>query len=176
MALTLLRHTTPDVVPGTCYGRTDLDVADSFPEEAKAVLSKLPKVDRIVSSPLQRCRRLADYVGQSLGLSVEVEPRLTEMDFGSWEGTLWSDIPRDGLDAWAADFLHAKPHGGESVAELSERVRATLSDWFDPSQRTLLVVHSGVVKAALAEGGTSEDYNTTIDFGRTVDLDSLKDR
>ncbi|MGB3457594.1 MAG: alpha-ribazole phosphatase [Litorimonas sp.] len=170
MALTLLRHTTPDVAPGTCYGRTDLALADSFPAEAEAVLAALPGVDRIVSSPLRRCRRLAEHIADARALSVGIDPRLVEMDFGAWEGLAWSDIPRDELDAWAADFLHARPHGGESVAELRARVRDALDYWTRPAGRTLLVTHAGVVKAALARGERSEDYGASLDFGGMVHL------
>ena len=29
-----VRHTTPDVIPGTCYGQTDVPLKASFEEEA----------------------------------------------------------------------------------------------------------------------------------------------
>ena len=35
MGLMLVRHTRPDVAPGVCYGRTDLDVAASFSAECE---------------------------------------------------------------------------------------------------------------------------------------------
>ncbi|HBF90413.1 MAG TPA: phosphoglycerate mutase, partial [Hyphomonas atlantica] len=49
-------------------------------------------------------------------------------DFGRWEMQPWGDLPRHELDAWANDFLDARPHGGESVAELTARTRAAISD------------------------------------------------
>ncbi|MEM7768809.1 MAG: alpha-ribazole phosphatase family protein, partial [Pseudomonadota bacterium] len=139
MALILVRHTTPAVALGICYGQTDLDVRESFPEEAQAVSDALPKFDRIVTSPLQRCRKLADAMAKASGFPVEQDPRLIEMDFGSWEGTPWSDIPRAELDAWAADFLNARPHGGESVAVLRARTMEALSDWRDRGSEPLIV-------------------------------------
>jgi len=33
MEIYLIRHTTPDVAKGICYGQTDLDVANTFEEE-----------------------------------------------------------------------------------------------------------------------------------------------
>ena len=41
MQIYLVRHTTPDIVPGICYGRQDLGLAASFDAEAAAVRSKL---------------------------------------------------------------------------------------------------------------------------------------
>ncbi|MEO1000762.1 MAG: histidine phosphatase family protein, partial [Pseudomonadota bacterium] len=127
MGLTLIRHTTPEVPPGTCYGQTDLDLKPGFAEEAEAVLAALPPAERLITSPLRRCARLAERIGAARGLLPVPEPRLMEMDFGRWEGVPWDRIPRAELDAWAADFDHARPHGGESVAIFAARVEAALS-------------------------------------------------
>lgn len=70
-----------------------------------------------------------------------------EMDFGRWEGVPWDRIPRAELDAWAADFDHARPHGGESVAIFAARVEAALSALRDGTP-TLIVTHGGVMKVA----------------------------
>ncbi len=170
MGLMLVRHTTPDVEPGTCYGRLDLPVAATFAAEAAAVLAALPPVTLIVSSPLRRCRVLAQHIADIRGLTVELDERVQEMDFGAWEGLLWADIPRAELDAWADDFMHARPHGGESVAMLRERTVAALSDWRRRAQATAIITHSGVIKAALADGENPQDYATAKDFGAVTDV------
>ena len=165
MALILIRHTKPDVAEGTCYGRTDLDVAGSFAAEARLVLEQVPEIVRIVSSPLRRCTRLAEFIATDRGLDVAIDPRLQEMDFGTWEGVLWSDIDREALDAWAADFYHARPHGGETVAMLAARAHQALDTHYDPLTPTLLVTHAGVIKSAFASGYSAADFQTSIDFG-----------
>lgn len=170
MALILLRHTQPDIAPGMCYGQTDLDVAASFGEDAARAKADLPPVSRIISSPLQRCRKLADFIAQSCALSVIDEPRLMEMDFGNWEGKAWSDIPRSEIDAWANDFFHARPHDGENVSALTARTWAAISDWRDETSNTLIVTHAGVIRAAHAQGETAEAFNFQIDFGQHVAL------
>ncbi|MEL6416224.1 MAG: alpha-ribazole phosphatase [Pseudomonadota bacterium] len=170
MALILLRHTTPDVAPGTCYGQTDLDTAATFETEAAAAREALPAFDRIVSSPLLRCRKLADFVSAKTGLPVVSDPRLMEMDFGTWEGRAWAEIERSEIDAWAADFYHARPHGGESVAILQDRVRDALDDLRGRDTSTLIVSHAGVIRAALARGETAADFNTEIAFGGFVTM------
>jgi alpha-ribazole phosphatase len=168
MALTLLRHTTPAIASGVCYGMTDLDVAETFAAEARDVVAALPPPDRIATSPLTRCRQLAEHIGEAMNLPVTIDDRLREMDFGTWEGLPWSDIPRAELDLWAANFLHARPHGGESVAMLTARVRAALAEWDNHQSHALIVTHAGVIKAALATDATSQGYNTNIGFGRFV--------
>ena len=82
MALTLLRHTTPLVTPGTCYGATDLALAESFAQEAEAVLDRLPAASCVISSPLTRCRRLAEHVSAAEGLELRIAEPWKEMDFG----------------------------------------------------------------------------------------------
>ncbi|MEL7111822.1 MAG: alpha-ribazole phosphatase [Pseudomonadota bacterium] len=170
MALVLLRHTQPDIAPGVCYGQTDLDVASTFDADAARVLADLPSVSRIVSSPLMRCRKLAEFIAQARVLGMTEDPRLMEMDFGCWEGKAWSEIPRPEIDAWADDFFHARPHGGESVAALTARTRAALSDWRDETRTTLIVTHAGVIRAAHAQGETAEAFSFPIDFGEHVRL------
>lgn len=178
MALILLRHTTPMVAPGTCYGQTDLDVAATFETEAATILAKLPPLrrpaHRIVTSPLIRCRKLGDFIGGQLGLSVDEDARLKEMDFGTWEGRPWAAIPKTQIDAWAEDFFHARPHGAESVSMLSTRVHEALADWRASDTPTLIVTHAGVIRAALATGETADDFNAQIDFGAFVTISSLQ--
>jgi len=170
MALTLLRHTTPDVAPGICYGQTDLNVVDTFAEEALRVVASLPRIDRIYSSPLIRCAKLADFVGERTGQSPIRDARLIEMDFGRWEMQPWGDLPRHELDAWADDFLDARPHGGESVAELTARTHAAISDLNTPDAHTLIVTHAGVIKAAFAALGGEHHYRSTVSYGGHVTL------
>ena len=170
MALILLRHTTPDVAPGICYGQTDLNVAASFVREATAALGALPAFDRIVSSPLLRCRKLADFIAAEVSLPVSIDPRIIEMDFGTWERRPWSEIERREIDAWAADFYHARPHGGESVSALHDRVRNAIDEFRDQDGSTLIVCHAGVIRAALARGEKAEDFNTEIAFGGVVTM------
>lgn len=170
MALTLLRHTTPDVAPGTCYGRTDLALATSFADEASIVLAGLPRIDRIVSSPLTRCAELAEFVGERSGLNIIRDERLAEMDFGTWEMKPWSELPRDELDAWASDFLHARPHEGESVAMLTARTQNAIAELNHPSRHTLIVTHAGVIKAAFAALGGHHHYQSSVAYGGLITL------
>ena len=72
----------------------DLDVAESFEIEAASALASLPTFEYIVSSPLQRCLKLAEFISKGSGVPVTSDPRLTEMDFGAWEGEPWRSEER----------------------------------------------------------------------------------
>ena len=170
MHLILVRHTRPFVADNVCYGATDLDLAPTFEEEAARVVGALPRVERLVTSPLSRCRRLAERIGAAQSLVIEVDERLREMDFGRWEGVRWDAIPRDEMDAWAADFLHARPHGGESVHMLYERARAAIADYRATGFSHTVVTHAGVIKAVRAEDRHPNAWKSNVDFGGTVRL------
>ncbi|MEM9668163.1 MAG: alpha-ribazole phosphatase [Pseudomonadota bacterium] len=168
MGLILLRHTTPLIETGVCYGQLDLDIAESFTEEADETAKMLPPFEQIFSSPLKRCRYLAEYIGERTGHSVRYDCRLSEMDFGSWEGRPWSDIPRLEIDLWAKDFLHARAHGGESVNMLRQRTLEVVGELKDIKQQTLVVTHAGVIRAVLSTGDTADHFRTDIGFGKFI--------
>lgn len=173
----MLRHTKPQVKSGTCYGQTDLDVADSFEQEAAQVLTNLPDIAAIVSSPLKRCRLLADRIAAHTGLAIRLDPRFTELNFGRWENLAWDMVPRAELDQWASDFHDARPHGGESVGDLKARVDTALSDIRAAQTPTVIVTHAGVIRAALAQGRDAHHFQTQIDFGEIIRLpDIAKER
>jgi alpha-ribazole phosphatase len=163
MALTLLRHLPPQVTPGTCYGRTDLALAPGWEPRAAALAAEVSTGSRIFTSPLKRCRQIAEKMGQ-----FEISPDLVEMDFGAWEMQPWDAIDRAEMDAWAADFFDARPHGGESVAMLRDRVARALGTIPDGS---VIVTHHGVIKAAAALTGHAEGWNITVDFGARLVVD-----
>ena len=73
MPLILLRHPQPDVAPGICYGASDLALLRDPASDAVRLACDLPPVDRIVTSPLGRCRALADALAECLGLPATID-------------------------------------------------------------------------------------------------------
>ncbi|MEM1229946.1 MAG: alpha-ribazole phosphatase [Pseudomonadota bacterium] len=172
MALILLRHTTPAIAEGTCYGRTDLALASSFDAEYAQIKSTLPPFTEVICSPLRRCRILAERLAAEPDRHIAIDERLIEMDFGRWEGQRWDALPRTELNAWAADFCHAAPHGGESVATLHRRVQGAIRDHASTTGDSLLVTHAGVIRAAFAPRLEQSLFETRVEFGgfRTLSL------
>ena len=155
MILWLVRHARPLVAPGTCYGALDLDADAELTQAAAMQLAQaLPQSIAVLVSPLKRCQQLAESL-QALrpDLHFSTDARLSEMDFGSWEGVAWSDIPREAVDAWTADFAHHRFGGKESANDVLMRVSKA---WDDVQGRsTLWIAHSGVAQAVtLLQQGT----------------------
>ena len=172
-SLTLVRHTRPAIGDGICYGALDLEVADTFESEASIVLANLARPDVLISSPLQRCQRLAASIADAFDLSIITDERVREMDFGSWEGVPWDDIDRSTIDQWSDDFYQARPHGGESVAQLVTRVQSALNDYREAGRHHLIVCHAGVIKAAVSTGRSASDFSTEVAFGGILKLPEI---
>ncbi|MEM9329027.1 MAG: alpha-ribazole phosphatase [Bacteroidota bacterium] len=148
MEIHLVRHTTPDVAEGVCYGQTDLPLAQTFDEEAKRVKEQLPtQVDWVFSSPLGRCKRLASLLSEEL----ELVDELKEMNFGAWEMQAWSDIPKDELDPWMRDFVNKAVPGGESMKLLSDRVNQWYERLLTMGEGSVIIVsHAGPIRVILS--------------------------
>ncbi len=152
--LYLIRHTTPDIAPGICYGQLDIDVADSFAAEANNVLHYLPPLQLILTSPLLRTRRLAEHLAQVQHCALRSDARLLEKHFGAWEGKAWDDIARGEIDAWGDDFMGYASKGGESAQQVMQRVKNLLSEVAQlPQKNIALVAHAGSIRAMLAVMG-----------------------
>jgi alpha-ribazole phosphatase len=145
--LFLIRHPRPKIEPGVCYGRSDIDL-DGEPDAAASMGDRLrpnlPATAPVYSSPLRRCRQLA----QQLHAAPVFDDRLMEMHFGEWELKPWAAISREKMDEWAADSLDFVPPGGESAAQLQARAVGfcTALQLADVTE-AVLVTHAGIIKA-----------------------------
>ncbi|WP_427310961.1 histidine phosphatase family protein [Cupriavidus sp. H39] len=154
MDVVLIRHAQPQVAAGTCYGCLDLPLAAPLRPPAARIIAGLPAPDRIVASPLARALGTVQALAQAWPDPfpvIDIEPALREIDFGSWEGLAWDAIDRSALDQWAADLLHARPHGGEAPAQAMARVvgwAATLAGARD--QCVWVVGHAGPMRMLAA--------------------------
>ncbi|MCH2225843.1 MAG: alpha-ribazole phosphatase [Crocinitomicaceae bacterium] len=143
MELVLIRHTTPAIEKGICYGQSDLDVADSFEAELMPILKELGRQSKVYSSPLKRCRLLAERIGEE----VVLDDRLMEMNFGDWELQPWSDIPKEEIQPWYDDFVNVPAKNGESLKELSVRVESFLNKLIKSGeQKVVCFTHAGIIR------------------------------
>jgi alpha-ribazole phosphatase len=124
MELFLIRHPEPDVPEGTCYGRSDIGLAEDAAVSAARLRGIVPAGIPVYTSPLLRCRSVAEQ----LSPAPAVDERLVEMHFGEWEMRRWDEIEKAAFDAWVADILHFAPPGGESAAAMLARTLAFLDE------------------------------------------------
>ena len=158
MKLHLVRHPQPAVAPGLCYGASDVDVVPDELARVHATLSAsgLPAKLPVYTSPLRRCVQLARRLAPS---GLHIDARLAEMDFGAWEMRAWSAIAREEVDAWAADLLHYRPGGAESVLDVARRVAGFVDALRkDAVDEALVICHAGTIRllSSMRPGRTLE--------------------
>jgi broad specificity phosphatase PhoE/ribonuclease HI len=127
--LVLVRHAvTTFTIEKRFSGSGDPPLIEQGRVQARAVASRLASrggIDLIVSSGLSRCRETASIIASALGVPVELDDDLREVDFGLWEGLTFPVVeerwPRE-LALWLAD-TSISPPDGESYASLQHRVR-----------------------------------------------------
>lgn len=160
MRIVLARHgETPWNAEGRYQGQED--IALSPVGEAQAVslglrLESLP-VDRAVSSPLSRARRTAELaLGADRARMLQLDAGLQEINHGSWEGLLASEIhARDPerLRAWREQPDSVlMPDGGESLQDVFDRAWAALeraSEGLGLEETLLVVAHDAVNRVIL---------------------------
>ena len=151
MALWIVRHATPLIASGVCYGALDVaaDTQHTL-QAARALAQAIPLHCKVWVSPLQRCMQLADALSDIRPeLKPHIDTRLREMDFGSWEGVAWDAIPLTAMQAWTDDFGAHRFGGVESANEVLTRV----ADVWDaarqhPDKDQVWITHAGVARAA----------------------------
>lgn len=144
--LILIRH-APVSEPGRLFGRTDIS-ARIDRGAISALRTRIGPVTRVVSSPALRCRQTTE----ALFDEHTQDARLWEQDFGDHDGSLISALPDIGVLDSAALAKHTPPNG-ESFHDVCERTHPALIELGQAAFREgaiALVVHAGVIRAALA--------------------------
>src|SRR5262249_57811378 len=125
-------------------------------------------IDLVLSSDLQRASETAELVAARLGLPVELDPRLREVDVGEWSGLTSAEVEerfpegyrqrREGRTGWV---------DGEELGAMAERVVAALLDLAGqhPGLLLLVVTHGGPIRAMLAACGLESRAQTTDRIG-----------
>jgi broad specificity phosphatase PhoE len=156
--LLLVRHGETDWNrDGRWQGHADEPLNQRGREQARALADELgaESAAAVYSSDLARAHETAEIIAARLGLPVAVDSRLREVDIGGWSGLTTAEIQTrfpEKVARWRnADPSHSFD-GGESYAEMGERVVAALEEIAanHPDEQILVVLHGGPVRAVLA--------------------------
>lgn len=172
MLIHVIRHTTPQIAPATCYGQADIPLVDTFPQEREVVLSKLlDNYDCLISSPLQRCTLLAESINAE---QRTIDKRIMEYNFGDWELKAWKDIPPKESQEWRKDVVNITAPGGESLSLLHARVMGFFEQLLKQKHKKIaLVTHSGVQRilhAHILKTPLKDIFKLQLDFGAVIEI------
>ena len=141
-------------------GVTDVDLTEKGIAQAKSLATALKneKIDLIIASPLKRAIHTANLINEKLGASMEIDARLTEQNYGIYEGV---HRKSEGFLANNRQFAFKYP-GGESMMQVGFRVYSLLTEIKEkhPDKTVLLVTHGGVCRVikTFFEDMTNEEY------------------
>ena len=133
-------------------GNTDIPLNKIGKQQAIALAHALREehFDQIYSSNLQRALETAEVIKANREISLILDPRLRELNFGVFEGLTFSEAKRqypDILSAWL-DNYDQPPDEGEPFSSLTERVGSFLDDlkMINAPQTILIISHGGCLR------------------------------
>lgn len=163
--LILIRHgQTEWNADGRFMGQSDIALNEIGEQQAEAAARRLaserPTV--IYSSDLQRAwctaqeiqKRIVQGGAEEPAPTLIAEKRLREMHFGDWQGLTYPQIQAkypEAAEAWETNMMINAPNGGETLIQVSERVRQTYKDIVrvHPDETVFLVAHGGTLQILL---------------------------
>ena len=178
MQIYLVRHTTPAIAKGICYGQTDIGLDENlFDEEFKTILTKLPNgIEQFYTSPLIRCIKLTEKLSEIF----TEDKRLMELNFGDWENKNWNDIDQHDVNVWMQDFVNIAPSGGENYANLHSRTLQFIDSLLVTKKKSAAIVtHAGNIRSFIAsvlELPLKNSFRIHLDYGAVIALKIYKDK
>jgi probable phosphoglycerate mutase len=148
MKLYISRHgQTPWNVEDLICGRTDVPLTEVGQQQAQRLAESAQDkgIDVILCSPMLRARQTAQAVSDAIGVPIQIDERLIEMDFGTFEGT-----SRFGEEfQWIRAQMSTRFPGGESGFDVAYRVYSLLYEIKEKyaDKTVLLVCHNCVSRA-----------------------------
>ncbi len=144
---------------GRVQGQADVELSYTGRQQAAAVAAWCKSQSfrnqscELWSSPLCRAQETAEVIGTAIGLPVQLEDKLVELNAGVFQGHLWDDLadrfPED-VARWRSGDVDFQIPGGESRRQLAERGRHALKFLsVRPVDSMIIVAHGGVLTAAL---------------------------
>ena len=151
----LLRHGEP--VGGSRYrGQVDDPLSERGWQQMWQAVEGGSGWQRIVTSPLLRCREFALQLGERLDVPVHDEARFREVGFGEWEGRTRSELEQaqpGQVERFYRDPVAHRPPGAEPLDAFVTRVGLAFNELLGrhEGETVLVVAHAGVIRAILAQ-------------------------
>ena len=164
----LVRHGQTESSARLAYsGRSDVALTDAGREQARHAARQLAGagIDGVFSSPLSRARDTARAIADATGAPLTVDERLTEVDYGDFEGLDRAEASERfgrAFDDWRADPFGSPVPGMEPLGDALARARAATADALAACARPVIVGHQGILRIVLIALGELEpqDYFT----------------
>lgn len=180
MRLYLVRHgQTAWNLQGKAQGHTDTPLDEVGVAQAIQLAESFRQmsIDQVWTSDLVRSLETARSLASVTGSTLEITALLRERSFGEWEGSQYVEL-HERLRAMSSDQdeFYARPPGGESTADVWERIEGVYQEILGTDCASLAVVsHGGVCAALLAKCLRGSIHTTrSFRFGNTAVSELLR--
>ncbi len=158
-SLYLVRHGhTRATELGLLYSDPKIEITEKGLAQAQAaakyVAATKPQI--LLCGAAVRVAQSSQPVEQETGLKAQIVKGFEEWQVGDWEGRTYLDIKKNDPDqyrCWCADPISNAPPNGESIVQLSERIRESLIELITNSEfegKTIaMVTHSGIIRSII---------------------------
>lgn len=158
-AVFVLRHPeTAWNVAQRYQGRLEAPLSDEGIRQQASLLDAFDGIalDAVYTSPLGRARRLAESLAAYARADVRIDPRLTEIDMGPWQGLYRAEIEERFPDLYHQWYVAPESvtfPGGESLRDVRARTLSSFCEVFQhhPDGNVAVVTHSVVIQVLAAE-------------------------
>ncbi|MGL4449675.1 MAG: histidine phosphatase family protein [Sarcina sp.] len=160
MKIIFVRHTQSEANHKRIYaGRIDYDLTELGEVQAIEISNSVEilydtkefsKDTKIYTSPLIRCKKLAEKIAKNKGFEVVDVETLIEYNFGVFEGKSTEEI-KDKIEykKWSDDYINYKIPKGESLIECNERIINFLDEICKKDEDAIVITHEGVIKLSI---------------------------
>ncbi|MFC1612774.1 class I tRNA ligase family protein [Patescibacteria group bacterium] len=141
----------------------DINITEKGIEEIKKSANELKdkKIDIIISSDINRSVQSAEILSKELGLEIQYDKRLREVNIGDWNGDLMEDH-KDFINKWRAGELVTYPNG-ENWLDAKKRIKLFYNDLLrDYGNKNILLVSHGDLSVAFESILKSKNFLQSI--------------
>jgi probable phosphoglycerate mutase len=133
-------------------GWSEVSLDEVGRNQADLIARRLRSVglERIVSSDITRARQTAEPLANRLGLEIEPDRRMREIDNGAWTGLLPSEVHARWPEMWQSyiDGNDVDRPDGERWCDVRRRVRECLEELGSDGRVTAVFTHGGPIMLA----------------------------
>ncbi|MDI6601597.1 MAG: alpha-ribazole phosphatase family protein [Thermoanaerobacteraceae bacterium] len=150
-----LRH--PEIEKNGRYiGRTDVELSERGRKQVDEILSYFKEIplETVISSPLKRCKALAEKIALQKDTGLIIDGELSEINFGLWEGLDYKEIMGKYPGEWE-EYL-ARPTRftfpeGDNVAHYIEKCIRCFDEYTKEYDGSLLfITHAGFIRSIIS--------------------------
>ncbi len=140
---------------GRFQGQLDVPLSAEGLAQADRLAKRLGshRIHTVFSSDLMRARLTAVRIADATGANLIVDSRLRELDVSKWSGLTLNEVreqfPQELAD-WKRKPLDVSPHGGETILDMAERIRAFIAEHsWEGNDMYAVVTHGHAIKVFL---------------------------